>query len=323
MLGPFTYNAQMPDQVLRESGFCAFVQLEDEYSISHLVPRKNRCGIYVLRFKDGAYYAGQSVDVVMRFGQHRKAHGDIDGFCWKVTSKTQLDTAERSTITSLEKLGLVLRNVQFTSLPAVGSEIEAILSPDEISKFLKEYNWNDFSGQRAPRAEMVSRTSERFTSLRKKEYFAELRLVLGQYIERCIPSPWKTEVSYWSISCLPQGVKGQVICRLSVGWQEVLTVWEEDGSCAVYFQVGKSLIAKNWRELMSFRRQHCPMYANPYVAGGSDQVRIESFYLEDAVKLLADPRFILGARHLNVSLASKSACMWSRSHCPQIVDALN
>jgi hypothetical protein len=311
----------MPENHLREQGFCKFVSVGGWYSIAHLIPRRNCCGIYVLRFSDGAYYAGQSVDIAARFSQHRLIHADIEAICWRPELQTNLNEAERSVIAFLEAIPTAIRNVQHTSFPLAQSELETLMSAEGIKRFACDADWNDLTGDRRVDAKLESRSRRRFEYLGQTEHFAPLRLILAQYISRCLPAPWKTEMSHWSLSCFPVGLGGQVVCRINVGWQEVFTVWDEADHWFVYMQARKSLIGKSWREFMSFRRQHCPMYRNAYKAGGSDQLRVEGAYFDSTMALLADPKFVLAVRHLNLTLASKSGSMWSRSHCPQLVEA--
>ena len=161
--------------------------------------------------------------------------------------------------------------------------------------------------------------------LKRWDDFENLTLILGKYLSSCVPAPRKTEVAHWALSCASsRGTReDRVVCRVNIGWQEVLTVSEERGHGYVWFQARRSIIGTAFSKLMKFRRRHpgCVFYRNAYLAGGTDQLRISSAYFDDTMALLDDPTFILAARHLNVTLATKSGCMWSRSHCPQLADA--
>lgn len=61
-----------------------------------------RCGIYVLEFEDGARYVGQTVNIVNRYSQHRRKHGDIIAFSFAPCSQESLDDYERIVIKNEE-----------------------------------------------------------------------------------------------------------------------------------------------------------------------------------------------------------------------------
>jgi hypothetical protein len=310
---------------LSNRGFDKFVSVKGRYSIADLVPNSRRTGIYVFQFSDGAFYAGQSIDIPQRFAQHRAVHPDIELMCWKAVERSRLDDEERETIRLLEAHKAVIRNVQYASLPLVGSAFEAIMPNESQARFLSDVDCQDLGGIPVAYPELMSRTETRFAALKRSEGFANLTKVLGKYLSSCVPSPRKTEVAHWAVSCgtSRESRAGRLVCRVNVGWQEVLTVWEEQGQWDVWFQARRSIIGRTFPELLKFRRRHlgCVFYRNAYLAGGTDQLRIASAYFDDTMALLDDPAFILAARHLNVTLATKSGCMWSRSHCPQLVDA--
>lgn len=304
-------------------GFCAFVQVAGRRSIAHLIPQNGRCGIYILKFSDGALYAGQSIDIIKRFSQHRKAHPDIQELCWKAVGIKSLDDSERIVISNIEDSGNKIRNIQFTSLPLPNSELEILLTGGQLSRFLENADWNDEAGDRHFSESEIARMQRRFMKL--KGFFGSdaLFVILGHYLTRCVPAPFKTEMSHWAASCLPASSSGEVICRVNVGWQEVLTVGGDAEAATVYFQVRRSVIGRSFRDLLAFRRRHPSIvfFRSSYSAGGADQIRIASPYLEGTLRLLQDSVFVLAARHLNVALATRSGCMWARSHCPQLVTA--
>ena len=308
---------------LSERGFCKFLNLYGRYSIANNVPKSQISGIYVLTFADGAFYAGQSINIPQRYAQHRLVHPDIKSICWKAVNPTQLDQEERETIRLIESLNDIIRNVQYTSFPTANSAFEVLMPRESQLKYLNDSKWVDPIGNRVSYPQLESRTQAKFSILTQSEDYNSLVAILGRYISQCVPSPRKTEVAYWSLSCSTGRQTDAVVSRLNVGWQEVLTVWNEEGHWYIYFQVRRSIIGPAFSELLKFRRRHrgCRLYRSSYSAGGSDQLRIESAYLDDTMKLLDDVAFVLAARHLNVTLASKSGCMWSRSHCPQLADA--
>jgi hypothetical protein len=70
--------------VLEAIGFSRrWKYVQGRASIADLFKPHRRCGIYVLRFSNEEFYAGQAVDVTRRYAQHRKTHGDIEQMAFK------------------------------------------------------------------------------------------------------------------------------------------------------------------------------------------------------------------------------------------------
>jgi hypothetical protein len=67
----------MSQRVLKELGFSRVSHVQGGASIADLFKPHERCGIYVLHFTNGEFYAGQAVDVTRRYVQHRETHKDI------------------------------------------------------------------------------------------------------------------------------------------------------------------------------------------------------------------------------------------------------
>ena len=81
-------NNKSNEHLIARLGFPSLHNVSGRHSIAELIGKsKNRCGIYLLHFDSGTYYIGQAVDVVRRFGQHRKMHLDIIGFSFLPASK--------------------------------------------------------------------------------------------------------------------------------------------------------------------------------------------------------------------------------------------
>jgi hypothetical protein len=81
------------------------------YSVAHLFPKAERCGIYVLTFANGERYVGQSVNVVTRFRTHRRTWNDIEFLDFCPCSRAKLDQLERAVIKDQRAAGYRLRNI--------------------------------------------------------------------------------------------------------------------------------------------------------------------------------------------------------------------
>ena len=64
-------------QMINESSFDAPELVAGRASIADLFRPSKRCGLYILHFDNGEFYAGQAIDVTRGYVQHRKVHSDI------------------------------------------------------------------------------------------------------------------------------------------------------------------------------------------------------------------------------------------------------
>src|SRR5215208_6026636 len=99
-------------------GFSRWKYVQGRASIADFFKPGRRCGIYVLRFANEEFYAGQAVDVTGRYAQHRKTHADIEQMAFKQVPRAKLNEEERALIWRLEQQGWPLRNVTFASIAA-------------------------------------------------------------------------------------------------------------------------------------------------------------------------------------------------------------
>lgn len=134
--------------MLDEMGFAPPQYVKGRASIADLFKPGERCGIYVLHFSNGEFYAGQAIDVTCRYVQHRNTHKDIEKISFKPTSQNRLDEEERSIIWRLEENGWLLRNVIFTSLPKGESDFDFIMSLEEQTEWLDNPAIVDSKGER-------------------------------------------------------------------------------------------------------------------------------------------------------------------------------
>src|SRR5215213_10491999 len=129
-------------------GFSPWRQVHGRASIADFFKPGRRCGIYVLRFSNEEFYAGQAVDVTRRYAQHRKTHADIEQMAFKQVPRDKLDEEERSLIWCLERQGWPLRNVTFTSMPKAESDFDLVMPPEEQERWLGDLGYVDDGGER-------------------------------------------------------------------------------------------------------------------------------------------------------------------------------
>ena len=115
-------------------------------SIADLFPGTRRCGIYILHFTNGEMYVGQAIDVTRRYVQHCCVHDDIESLAFKRVPQGLLNDEERGLIRKLESDGHRLRNITFTALPRAESDFDLIMSAEEQTRWLHDFNVVDLSG---------------------------------------------------------------------------------------------------------------------------------------------------------------------------------
>ena len=118
-------------------GFSQIFNVQGRASIADLFKRDNRCGIYILHFSNGEYYAGQARDVTRRYIQHRKNHQDIKKLSFRRVNEKRLNKIEQDVIYNLEENGYLLRNITFTSIPHGESDFDLIMPTKEQDAWLK------------------------------------------------------------------------------------------------------------------------------------------------------------------------------------------
>lgn len=308
--------------LLEELGFPpAMLWVLGRSSVADLFKPEHRCGIYVLGFSNGDFYAGQALDVVRRFSQHCVIHSDIAGLAFKRLPASQLHSAEREVIARLEMAGWPLRNIALVSSPLGASDFDWVMSPEQQDHWLADLAFVDDDGPRFVNEELRRRYHGRLDRLLRRHYAPKVVSFLRQYVRAGLPAFRRGEVAFWACSCLPAG---HVISRINVFWQEVLTVFIRDGQPWLSFHVARSPIERpladrsgsQWDRFRSLEREE-----HTYVPGGPDQVNL-LVRLEEGPALLAEPAATSAARLFNLRLMRKGPCNFGRCHCLDLADRL-
>ena len=124
--------------------------MEGRSSIADLCRPKQRCGIYLLRFSDGAVYCGQAIDVSRRFVQHRHTSDRSDStmLAFKVTARSQLDTEEQRVIAALDCARVPHRNITYASVVTGDRDFDLIMSRELQERWLSDLHFVDQEGER-------------------------------------------------------------------------------------------------------------------------------------------------------------------------------
>lgn len=167
-------------------------------------------------------------------------------------------------------------------------------------------------------AELEEKYRAKCQKLFQREDFKQVvKPVLITYFKRCIISPAKTEISYWSLTCLTKAFDNTnhiSLSRVNLNWLEVLTVWVDDNEEIVFsFHLTKSCLAGVDRKSVDI--QSLCVSDHYYIPGGRDQFCISVRGLEDAQRLLNDDRVLVAIRTFNLQMMRKGRTTYGRYHC--------
>ena len=304
--------------VLEEMGFSRWRFVQGHASIADVFKPSRRCGIYVLRFSNGEFYAGRSEDVTRRYVQHRKTHADIEQIAFKQIPKSKLVVEERELIERLEREGCALRNITIVIPPKGKSDFDLVMPPEEQKRWLNDLGYIDEGSERRVDPELRRRYQERFQRFRDMPRAEEALDVLRTYVKVGVPAIRRSEVSFWACSCLPTKY---VYSRVNINWQEVFTIsaWQND----LWFSLHLARSPLVEAESPLLKRHPTLMYDDHrYAPGGQDQT---NYYLRGAraaKKLLADEDVLRAIRLFNLRLMRKGPCNFGRNHCMDLADRL-
>lgn len=313
--------------LLSELEFVDTHYVERRASVADIFRPAKRCGIYVLHCSQNEYYAGQAVDVVRRYGQHRATHRDIHSISFKVVTREKLDEEERRVIWALEEAGVALRNIALASVPVGESDFDLIMSLEEQEYWLQNQAQVSTDEQRFDDPDLrrrYQRKFELFSSMPERE---DVVRVLREYVRVAIPSPTASEVAFWCCSCLPpSGTKGtRLFCRINLYLQEVLTIGQDSEGLFYSFHLALSPFDEHYGDRPErFLEKYPKMYADDhfYESGGSDQFRIEVGSADEAMELLHDPVVLSSLKRFNMRLMKKGPCLNKANHCLAMGDLL-
>jgi hypothetical protein len=311
------------EDALIDLGFAEAVPVQGRASIADLFRRGQRCGLYVLHCSAGEHYAGKAVDVTRRYIQHRKIHTDIEKIAFKSMAEERLAEEEPRVIQTLETLGFLLRNVQFTNFPLHSPDLDTVIPPEEQAQWLQDVRYRNMSGNRAVGPVQRRKYARRYQRFRGLPHAAEVAHVLRKYIQVGIPSPFSTEMSFWCCTCLPPyRTPGVVVySRICVHTQEVFTAGTAEDVPFFSWHLAQSPIKEVIDRLRKQYSLTC--FDHQYKAGGTDQLNVEiRGSVGDALALLDEPKIVLAIRRFNLALLRKGPSINSLYHCMDLADLL-
>jgi len=315
---PYANAAHLPDldTMLAHLGFRIPIAAPATGSIAgSFRSLKRRCGIYVLHFANDECYVGQTVDIVRRFAEHRRIHGDIAWVSFRPMGSRSLDAHEVQMIRLLEHGDFPLRNISLASLLAgeVG-DFNDLMNPVQQRRWLDDMGYNSRGGSRTIRQPHPG-FYQRYQKLLSLERAPEVLEVVRAYVRTALPVCRRTEASYWQASVLPE--KNPVLVRININWQEVFFIGIDDDDLIFYMVLARRELQRHFDDDMNQFRAAYPdaeWEEGYYHAGGSDQVIVRLWDTEQVLTFLADPRVLPALRQYNLRLMKKGRCRWANSH---------
>ena len=316
------------DEHLWALGFPAWHEVQGRRSVADLHRPGERCGIYVLGFANGERYVGKAVDVVNRFTQHRKNHPDITHLTFQRVPEPRLLTVERDYIHRLEAQGLQLRNIEHMSVVAGERDLDLVVSPEEQSVWLNASRDGLRDAQEHVQdASLRRRYHTRFQRFLGLPYAQDALWLLGLYLGTVIPFPRRTELSFWSVTCLPDtgAPEGSTLLfRVNVQMQEVFALFADEEGLWGSFHLASSpylaALGPAWpREVDAVEGYQVSDHR--YAPGGQDQFNLTVGSLDHMLLLLTDWTSTQAMCAFNLNLMRKGATYFGRYHCLDLVDA--
>lgn len=324
----------MHSKTIKRLGFAALTDVRGRPSIADLIPpSKRKPGVYLLEFENGSFYLGQAVDPVRRFAQHRMNVGGIVGYSFSACRRQELDEIEQATIRKAEARGLPLTNRVHVSHIEGETDLDLIVSRESQDGWLA----GERGSRRSPRLVRIPadsparvRTKQRFEKLSNDDRYAEVLKCLGTYVGCAIMYPRSTQLTFWSVSCLPS--TGNATFRrysaVNAGMMELCVVGYSGNDVKRtwgFINVSRSILVKkhgNMQRVRATYRGALIDSSRAYRAAGQDQLRMETRSITDLTALLSHPAVALAARDLALRVMQSRATIYSQYHCPDLADAI-
>lgn len=306
---------------ISELGFPPLREVAGRLSVAEQFGRsKRRSGVYLLGFRDSVFYIGKAIDVVRRFSQHRRVHDDICAFTFLPVRRRDLDITERDLIHSAERLRLPLTNNVHVSGIVGETDLDALFSPAEQRAWLEApttFNARD-TQSRLPLESQRLRTSRQYARFALRPDAARVAACLTSFISATVPAPFRTEYSFWSLSCLPSGPGPRLAC-LCINMMEVLTIGCQESTPDhwAFINISEQTLRQTYPGRRSLKARHPGVEERvcSYRTAGYDQVSLDCLSLDALSSLLIDPAVQRASAHFNLRLMRKGAAMFSRYHC--------
>jgi len=177
-------------------------------------------GAYLVRFAGGDHYVGQSGNIILRIGSHRRTWEDME----RITFWPEPNPESVLPTTGVERLRMALPGAPLRKVDRDDPGIDPVL---DRMRWADEYVFTDHTQRPRERADQRERTRPLFERLSEHPDFDRIVALAGRYLQIFVPAPAATEVDNWVITSLPSTIKTRfwhrLIC-LSINNVEALTI---------------------------------------------------------------------------------------------------
>lgn len=321
----------MKEEIIDNLGFrfANGLNVQGRLSISDLFPKsKNRCGIYLLEFSDNTFYIGQAIDNVKRFSQHRKNYDNIVNYWFQEINKQKLDEIEQKLIQEAEIRGVLLTNKTYVSNVIGDTDLDIIISPEDQKTWLeenKELPKDTFDLFALVDEKYKVKYKQNFQKLQQLEIYSTIKEILRIYIKKSIPSFKKTELSFWSLSCLPSTNKNTYprYCCLNINAMEVFALGFNKAANKPFCFINISSRYFDETVLRIFTKTYksLSIYDTNYRAAGADQICFEFSDLDEFKNFLqTETKATKSIKEMNLRLMRKGGTIYSPYHCFNLIN---
>ncbi|MEJ8280875.1 GIY-YIG nuclease family protein [Pseudonocardia spirodelae] len=299
-------------------------------SLTGMIPDPTRLrGIYVLHFRDGEAYVGQTVDIWSRFTQHRRTYCDLQSLEFaSVTPEADLDALERAEI-QLRSESRVLRNVRHYLRPPTGpSPLDPIVPPEHQLQFRQGGGVPDRTDRNVDDAqrERGRRAFDRFVSHPEAGFALQLA---AAYVASTIPVPRATERRFWAVSAAPTTNAGNRLFCFSVYSLETFVLLEHgEGEYSGFMNVSIAALEEAYGSLIDVAARLPFVEVDRdagYEACGGNAVQLFFEDRDGLERLFNDPDcsdLLHAAADLNLRLMRKGPTLQGRWHNVLLADGI-
>lgn len=305
-------------------------------SVAHLFPRgRGRRGLYILTFANGERYAGQAVNVVVRFATHQRRMPDITGLAFTRIPRGELDAVERNLIHTLERRGERLRNkvhVLSSAAADAGADLDLVMTPVDQHAWLIGDAVAPDVGERVDVPAMRASGALAFAALRAQPLSDAAIDIARGYVLRVVPRPRATEMTFWAASAMPSTNRSTWprLLAVSVNKMETLVLGKQRSNDELmwgFVNVRRSTLIKAYGSVAAYvrpRQDWLDIADGGYESGGGDVLAVHTDGRALAA-LLTEPDsngLVAAARDLALQLMRKGPTLQWRWHNFPLADRL-
>ena len=275
------------------------------------------CGLYVLRFADGAAYVGQSVDIARRFLEHRRRFDDLVAIEVTPWVREHLDAGEQRLIAAIET-ECAIRNILHTDRP--GGDTDIAVAIDEAQSIVLP--WDRAARTRAdtPGARPQG-TDRRVEHLHQIGDLDTLSAIIGIYVDETIPDPNNTVPYLWNVTALPTTAQARGHRRLAtVNCGNLETLYITDYTDEKYARIWFNIARPAGRTDDELTVQSPGVWTEPFTYKSQQvwkwQVDYITYIEEDVQPPIPFDEFNDLAYQLNVRLMRRGTSRFARHHNP-------